>query len=71
MFIIKIDNVDMIAISNIPIPTKTPTAAAHHIVAAVVSPVIWSEFLNITPALKNPIPETIWAITLLWSAWKL
>jgi len=57
----------MIASSNSPMPTKTPTAAAHQTVAAVVSPETWVSVLKINPAPINPTPVTICAITLVGS----
>ena len=45
----------------IPMPIKAPIAADTQIVAAVVKPCISSPFLNIIPAPRKPIPETIWA----------
>lgn len=57
----------MIASSNSPIPTNTPTAAAHQTVAAVVSPETWVSVLKISPAPIKPTPVTICAITLVGS----
>lgn len=43
----------------IPYPARVPSAAEHHSVAAVLSPVIFRPSRRITLAPKNPIPETI------------
>ena len=43
----------------IPNPIKHPIAPVVHTVAAVVNPLIVSPSLNIRPAPRNPIPETI------------
>jgi len=42
----------------IPYPASVPIVAEHHNVAAVFSPVMFSPLRRITPAPRNPIPET-------------
>src|SRR5580693_187297 len=42
-----------------PIPNSVPIAAEHQIVAAVFRPCTYTPSLKITPAPRNPIPETI------------
>ena len=49
-------------------PASAPTAAVDHSVAAVLSPVTDRPCFMITPAPKNPMPETIWAATRVGSA---
>src|SRR5262249_53541551 len=44
-----------------PAPARVPTAAAHHSVAAVLSPRTLIPSRMITPAPRNPIPDTTWA----------
>src|ERR1700694_5461582 len=51
-----------------PAPAKAPTAAEYHRVAAVLRPRTLSPSRMITPAPRNPIPDTIWAATRVGSA---
>src|SRR3984893_9436232 len=53
---------------NMPAPANAPTAAEHHSVAAVLRPRTLSPSRMITPAPRNPIPDTIWAATRVGSA---
>lgn len=51
------------AYSAKPAPASIPTAAEHQSVAAVFSPRTFSPSLKMTPAQRNPIPETTCAAT--------
>ena len=51
-----------------PAPAREPIAAAHQSVAAVLRPRMLSPSRRITPAPRNPMPETTWAATRVGSA---
>src|SRR5205823_2546998 len=51
-----------------PAPDRAPTAAEHHSVAAVLRPRTLRPSRRITPAPRNPMPDTIWAATRVGSA---
>ena len=53
--------VTIAAAATKPEPLSVPTAAAHHRVAAVVSPRTLKPSLKITPAPRKPMPDTTWA----------
>lgn len=60
----RVEKIAIIAAKFIsPIPTKVPTAAVIHTVAAVVSPRTCSPLLIMIPAPRKPTPTTILAIT--------
>jgi hypothetical protein len=48
----------MAASAKNPEPVNAPTAAEHHSVAAVSIPLIFNPSLIMTPAPRNPMPET-------------
>jgi hypothetical protein len=51
------------ACSGWPLPANNPTAAEHHKVAAVFSPVTCSPSRKMMPAPRKPIPDTTCAAT--------
>ena len=55
----KIKIVPIVASNNKPVAHKTPIAAQHHKVAAVLSPLILLPSFNITPAPKNPFQKQL------------
>ena len=55
---IRATNSETAAGKNFPAPQASPTAAANHIVAAVVSPFTFNPWRRIAPAPRKPIPET-------------
>lgn len=61
------ENTPIVASLNIPIPTRTPIAEVHHIVAEVVNPFTEFPSFTIIPIHIKDMPDTIWAITLLAS----
>jgi hypothetical protein len=52
-----------VAYSRKPAPARTPIAAEHQSVAAVLSPRTLKPSRKISPAPRKPIPETTWAAT--------
>jgi hypothetical protein len=59
----KTNPVAIAAYSEYPAPARTPIAAEHQSVAAVLRPRTLIPSRKISPAPRKPIPDTTWAAT--------